>query len=359
MPKLLTSLLIAVNLWGSVCACADDNTQMLASVRVGRGGGCSGTVFATDDDYAYVLSASHCVSAIGNRVGIGTVDGITHDGEWIARDNDLDLSIARFPRVGTLAVTPISPAMPTRDGTWSAIGFPATSGPNFKSVGPADVVTNTNVATSRWSMRLLSGTFGGGDSGGGIFKGPHLIGVMTHGHEGHEVQGAAHNQLLTFVESVPAAAKAMAAECPDGKCEVCPKCGKVHPPKDWKPQPNRPIVLPDKTPRDGTFGDKDASTFIVELTKKIKALEDRVAALEAKKPDDAKQDAPPPPIPMKGEQGPRGLTGEPGPAGRDGKDGKPGLITVVLKWADGKPIAEVPDVPSGKRVTQILERVTK
>ena len=159
------------------------------------------------------------------------------------------------------------------------------------------------------------------------------------------------------METVPAAAKAMAADCPDGKCEVCPKCGKVHPPKDWKPQPNKPIVLPDKTPRDGSFPDRETSAIVVELTKRLKALEDRVAALEAKKPDEKQPDAAPPPpqpIPMRGEPGPRGLAGEPGPPG---KDAPARTIDVIFRWPDGSSkTVSVP--PDKKRVIQYVERTT-
>lgn len=346
------------------------NLQLLASVRVGRNGGCSGTSFAADESHVFLASAAHCVrnneAVVGQKVAICTVDGKIHDGEWVAVDKERDIAIAKYPRASALAITPIPEDTPMMDGNWTAVGFPRDSGfnPNFKTVGRASIITNTNVAAKRWLLPLKSGIFSGGDSGGGIFSGPNLVGVMTHGHDGGPIQAASHNQLVEVVSRVPSVAKAMGIpNCPDGVCEVCPKCGKMHSKLGWSPQPNTPIVLPKEVPRDGTFPDKTSSAFIVALVNRVDDLESRLAKLEKAASNDV---APPPPLPRDpppvpkegavgatGPRGEKGDAGERGPAGKDGaagRDGKSGVVTVVYTDANGHEISRANDVRPGSTV---------
>lgn len=375
--ELAITLIVKLVLWLTILLCvkpvdADDrNTQLLASVRVGASGGCSGTTFAADDRYAYVVAAGHCIrsgeTAVGQKVGICTVDGKVHQAEWIAFDDHIDLAVARVPRAAALALTPIASAMPINDGSWTAIGFPRTVGPNFKTLGVASVSDRTRTANG-WHLPVESGRFADGDSGGGVFDRDKLIGIITHSHRDGAIIAASHNQLVQFVSSVPAVAKSMGLpECPDGICKVCPKCGKIHAPADgWKPQPNVPIVLP----RDGTFPDRQSSAYLVELVKRvdrqdklIAELQAAVAALQVSRP--GTPDVAPPPIPapvptptpQRGETGPQGNEGPVGPPGpkptpselleivervvatnRDGLrglPGPPGLVVVEVRKPNG------------------------
>ena len=63
-----------------------------------------------------------------------------------------------------------------------------------------------------------------------------------------------------------------------------------------------------------------------------------------------------------GERGPGGKDGTVGAKGDKGDKGDAGpqrTITVIIKWADGKPIATL-ELPPGKNtVTQVLERFEK
>jgi len=341
--------------------------EILASVRVGSSGGCSGTTFASDGEYAYVLSAGHCVrsneAVVGQKVGICTVDGIVHPGEWIAIDKDKDLAIARYRKAAALALTPIPEATPLMDGSWVAVGFPATNGPNKKTVGNPTVITNTNVAAKRWSLDVKSGTFAGGDSGGGVFAGKNLVGVMTHGNTGGPIHAASHNQLREFVATVPSVANAMGLpDCPNGICEVCPKCGKVHGRGEhWTPKPNVPIVLPKEERQAGdkeAFKDVVATAKILDLERKLAALEARLAALEKKAGGDVAPLPPPEGIPGPvGPAGKPGVDGKDGVAGVNGKDGKPGVVTVILTDTNGREISRANEVQTGS-VVRLTEKKT-
>lgn len=357
-------------LLGTASAVEVSPPEILASVRVGRDGGCSGVVVAQDDNWAYGVSCSHCRGANGTQqsIGIGTVKGITVQGEWIASDADHDLSLFKFPVKDMVGIIPVAIESP-KNGNWRAVGFPQTAGPKLKRLEFQRVVENAFLPKSnRWQSKVVEGTYDNGDSGGGVFDSDHqLIGIMSHGDPPNVSQCARLPQLQTFIDTnLPPTAK-RSYRCVDGRCILAapppiPPLG-----QKFRLDPSQPIVLPDAVPRDGTFPDKVSSAYIVELVKRIEALERRVASLETGGKNDAPvppletpiKDAPPAPLAAgpKGDSGRDGRDGV-GTPGKNGVDGKPGTVTVVIKWADGTPISQpLANLVAGSRVIVPVKKV--
>lgn len=170
----------------------------LASVRIGSGGGCSGTIIAINGENAYGISAAHCSSGVDKTFTFGNADGSEGVARWIARDRNIDLAIFMCWSKDVLAVAPV-PEKFTPDWTRQieAIGYPHTRGPKYKLLrynrthdhGETDHRGRSTGRTmySRYCFTNLGpGTFDDGDSGGGVFyDGSHLVGVMTHGGRIH------------------------------------------------------------------------------------------------------------------------------------------------------------------------------
>lgn len=355
-PKLVLFALVPL-LWSSALPIfaedAETPPEVLASVRVGEHGGCSGTIFAAGKEVAYGVSAAHCGATIDQTFKIGFVDGSVGSARWRAVNHEKDLALFVCWAADILGHAPIPDAVP--DAKPFAVGFPHTAGPKLSEFQYVQSLTiNGNLPRSQFS--LVSGEFGPGSSGGGVFRGGVLTSVLTNGTDGGPAYGCLHSDLVDFVKDHAAVIRdgVPLVQCVNGQC-----------PKDkngrWTPSPNIPIKLP----KDGTFPDRESSKLIVDLSARLDALERQLAELT--KP---KADVPPPP----GERGPAGPKGEPGPAGvagapgppgrdgsdgRDGKDGKPGTITVILVAEDGREISRAENVQSGSVARLKVSRFKK
>lgn len=362
MARLPFSLLVTfLTLFGIGQAEEISPPEVLASVRIGRFGGCSGTIIGADDEQAFGLSCAHCCSGVGNPVGVCFVDGSISTGRWLATDPRYDLSLFAVSVDSIIGSARIPTVAPNQEMPWTAVGFPQTRGPIYKTLRYEGVVGNDQVASKRWQCLVTSGKFDDGDSGGGIFQKSNLIGVISHHGPGPEVrlQGASHNQITDFLwanRTMMAKVRNHRQDCPDGNCPIAPKPD----PLTWKPEANVPIVLP-KADRQNptTLTDKAATRRILELEERVSKLEKLIAEIHKPTPiSDAP--APPkpepsaPPAPAKGDKGDRG---DAGPPGRDGKDGATGVVTVILKWSDGTPIA-TKELKSGQKLTQLLRKDT-
>lgn len=318
---LVTSLTIASDVVSPFSKPTATSNEILATVRIGRDGGCSGVVIAVDDNWAYGLSCCHCRGDNGTQkpIGIGLVTGITVQGEWVASDADNDLSLFRFPANKVVAVAPIASDQP-KSGRWTSVGFPQTAGPKLKRLEFQSVVQNSWVPKSdRWQSSVVEGTYDSGDSGGPVYdEQGQLIGIMSHGSPPYTSQCARLSVVQKFVESNLPPTTKRSYRCVDGRCVLAPK--PPIPPEGvpFKLEPSEPIILPPKEGKRGdtVFHDSAATKHILELEKRILALEDRL-----KKVEDFANAAP---LPPKGESDTAPLPPVAGPPGKDGRDGKDG-----------------------------------
>lgn len=178
--------------------------RLLASVRVGSGGGCSGTIFARGETLAYGISAAHCSSGIGKAFGFGNADGSVGSGRWIAVDHDADLALfIVFSKDVLAAVSVRENLSPDFSRGIEAVGYPAGRGPKWKRLTYRQTGSMRSSDGRYFKTRYQltnngPGEFGGGDSGGGVFYGGNfLIGVMTH----TGINAATHGEIVRFLRA--------------------------------------------------------------------------------------------------------------------------------------------------------------
>jgi hypothetical protein len=361
---------VVAGLIGGVMAAEVSPPEVLASVRIGAWGGCSGVTIAVDDKAAFALSAAHCCGQVGDKVGLCFVDGRICNGIFIAEDETVDLSLIRFPIEYALAVTPLH-EKPRQAGEWTGIGFPASSGPNVKRLQYTMTGTNDR-GMPRWVFGVKSGTFWNGDSGGGIVQEHRLAAITTDGFNGGADVGWAyacpHPSIKKFLDdNLPGPAKDKTRRISEQGtyCDVRP-----NPQKDtngWNPSANVPIVLPDKLPRDGTFPDSDASKYIVELTKRVEQLEADVKFLKEQLakptplPDAPAPALPPPPTDQQISAAVAKwlADNEHRLRGRDGKPGEAGVISVNLNVRSPDGTASTKSLPNLRSGTTVDVPITK
>ena len=322
-----------------------------ASVRVGSGS-CSGTIFVRDQTVAYGVSAAHCAASEGQSFTIENVKGQKGSARWVKIDRARDLALFKCWTKDTLGVCPISKQMPS--GNRSACGFPSGIGPNFKQLlyrNEQIVSGNKGFRGARSSHQVVTGTFQGGDSGGGVFVGEFLVGVTSH-KSGSTLFSATHSQLVAFVEEYRTTnAAAIPLGCRDGWCWLKPNV-----PIDPKPPGD---MLP---PGGGGTPNNPSDP---ELEKKIAELDKKIASLESQLQTVLLMPQLPGPQGEPGEDGSPGPQGEPGanggmgPKGEPGADGQPGVITILLLDSQGRELWRRGDVKSGSRLNLNVERFLK
>ena len=206
--KLFNSLAVTLAVIAATAAPAfsadtDARSQRVrASVRIGKQGGCSGTIIARGKRYAYGLSAAHCCGSLKSTFTFGNPDGSEGRGRWIAVDRKRDLALFVAWARDVLAVVPVpKQGYPDWRQGVDAVGYPGGSGPKWKRFRyrGENQIRSTNGSFRRAKYDNLGpGRFGGGDSGGGVFyDGNFLIGVMTHGGQ----HAATLDQVRTFLKA--------------------------------------------------------------------------------------------------------------------------------------------------------------
>lgn len=329
--------------------------RVLASVRIGRSGGCSGTIIKRAGDSAWGISAAHCATRVGDQFTIGNPDGTEAAARWIAVDPAVDLSLFITWSKDVLAAAHVcGDAAPDWSKQLEAIGYPGGRGPKWKrfrylrTEGHGEAGSRRHFVGRYLFRNLGPGVFAGGDSGGGVFyDGDALVGVMTHGGP----HAASLPQIRRFLSSHRTLFKGVdpfgSPYCENGECRR----------PGWSPSPNIPI-LPERP------GDKDRTAAIRKLQQQIDALKKTVAELQLK----------PGPIGKPGRDG-RGITsaeidgrgdlvieftdGTRTVAGRVvGRDGKPGIVSIEFT-ENGKPLKRISGIQSGSLVRQPIERISR
>jgi hypothetical protein len=169
---------------------ADDSR--LASVHVG---GCSGTIIAVVGKRGYGISAAHCAKA-GDPVSVTNLNGDRVEGVWVATDAALDLALFTCPVSVVKDIAPLGNASST--GELHGYGWPKGKGLTKITLAADGTEHPSNLLVVRSKFEVTSGKFRNGNSGGGIFRGNHLVGVQTHGEDDKEVLAATLGQLLSF-----------------------------------------------------------------------------------------------------------------------------------------------------------------
>jgi len=240
--------------------------------------GCSGTLVSKGRIHAFGISAAHCAE-VGKTVQFKTSDGRTGRATWVAVDTSLDLALFRIESSLCPETASVGPYGPTCE----AHGLNGHKTLKHRARG---VIHDKKREYVRDEYSVEKGEFDNGDSGGGIFWEGKLCGVISHGDDDDELFSATHEQILAFL-----------AKQKELVVRALPK-GSL----GW--------------------GDKDRTREIIELKKRLDALEKLLTASVAGKP---------------GPAGPKGDTGPPGvvgPAGSPGPDTSPlqARLLTVERW---------------------------
>lgn len=284
LPLLIALILLSLLCSGIRCACAADAppgytspARVLASVRIGKRGGCSGTIIAIDGNIedtdalreldnifpaknlAYGLSAAHCASGVGKEFTFGNPDGSEGRARWAAIDRRRDLALFVCWGIDVKGVAKVcGDHTPDWSQATEAVGYPATRGPKWK------VFRYRGEATINRRMQRLAfrnhgpGVFTRGDSGGGVFyDGNWLVGVMTHGGRSATAYCATHKQIVEFLNEHRGKFDSV---------EPFQNWGGNNRRPGWVPKPNIPVI-----PKPDRDEEKERQKHEIERLKKDNA----------------------------------------------------------------------------------------
>lgn len=353
---------------------------VLGSIHIANGSTrCSGTVISQGEQYAAAVSAAHCFQGkIGGIFDAFNPDGSSMEAQLLDIDRDADVALFRVPADKILGRSWVPPEgkIPTV-GSYSAIGYTHTRGPIYKS---CDIIDSgkwrSQKGSPRARYRVKTGTFGGGDSGGGVFKNGALIGIISccerdpAASNNKEISGCAHSALCRFLVRNR---KQLDGCGPYGCPPDYPQERRYRrQPPDWSPSPNIPIRPPNQQqeqspappitdpgdtvpPPPGWEPSKPAPdppsttpiqdnriTVVIQqidkLSDELNKLAIKVAQIEAI-PGQKGNDGMPGNAGPAGPKGDKGDKGDPGPKGEQGEPGLPG--TPGLKGDEGVGIVNV------------------
>lgn len=349
---------------------------VLGSIHLANGDTrCSGTVISQGVEYAAAVSAAHCFrGVIGGHFTAFNPDGSSMEATLLAMDEKNDIALFRLPADKILGRSwvPDDGCIPDV-GVYSAVGYTHTTGPIYKACQLADRGKwRSEGGGEVWMYRVLyeqsppKTGFGGGDSGGGIFKNGALLTVISTceknsaAWDNREMRGCGHGELAAFLRRNRDNLRGCGPHgCPPNPDPRQEQHYRQQPP-DWKPSPNIPIRPPtdpatpvpdpknDVPPPPGYPPQKpdappppaeDARVDRViqqvsQLALEVTQMQAVVNHINSIAPRDG-QDGPPGPQGPKGDKGDRGEpgVGTPGPAGLQGPPGEPGSPGAGIKSA--------------------------
>lgn len=275
---------------------------------------CSGVIIVKGPDKAYGVSAAHCCGELNSQFQITTKGGRKSMARWIVVDRSKDLALFCAWSKDVEGVAHVLSPLPDSP-EWTAIGYPAGHrGQAVKSLEyrATKVIQGTDgFSGDRNIFQLRAGTFGRGDSGGGVFASRErsgtagLVGIMSHGG----ISASTNGQLVAFVEaSYPKM---------DKTCRDCIEKWDTVPP----PPPERDMRPGQHDLPEYLDSDRERGLLLINLMLKIDELEAKIVELESRP---SGGDGRPGPPGIAGLDGKDGATGKQGADGRDGQAGPSG-----------------------------------
>lgn len=309
MKPLLALLLClcAAPAWAQVDA---PNAHLWASVRISNGGTGSGTIISPD---GFGVTCGHLFrGVIGGQFTVAFADGGECQGTLLYHrlGGDQDIALFSIPKDQVRGYTPVAENPPA--GEVRAVGYPGGQGPTLVR----SAYVGHHPGRDKWQFAQY---INNGQSGGGIFQGNYLVGVMVEKNRG--VQGEP-GDVCTAVP-LPTIVRALEAQCgPDG-CSPGGALGRIFTPRPNVPLGNPPRgngQIPPAAPRDDLPGPAEEPLVPVPTkptppvnNDRLDKIEKLLAEIAARKPEPG----------PKGDQGP---AGERGPIGPSGPKGEPGTI---------------------------------
>ena len=276
-------LVVAVALVALASAAAGDNQvdRVRAVVQIDSGG--SGVIVRVGKKKAFGISCGHVAGRPGQTVGFRNHDGSRGVLRWEARDKKNELSIFSTSPGSVRGVVPVVTGAVS--GPFTAAGYTGAKGKLCRKwLSPIDRPRRiSNVAVERSQFVYDRGDgFGRGDSGGAVFAGSRVFGIISHGDDDDtEVYSSTAKQLRAFVSDN----KKILSDAPEPTAEES-----LESQARW-------------------WGDKDRTKQIIRLWEEVRK---------------AGKDGPAGPPGPAGKAGSAGSAGPPGPAGPAGAPGPAG-----------------------------------
>ena len=220
MIRKIKSVAIALALLvGSTQATDKTDNRARSSVKIG---GCSSTIIARGPEVAYGVSAAHCASKVGEMFSFTTIEGTTGTARWKLIDRDADLALYICWSKEVLSSAPVTRVLVK--GPSGGFGFTGARDLHQKALTFVRSEEISNLKGMRFLFSVDKGAFSGGDSGGGVFYGPNLVSVMSHGVDNKWAMGSTHQQLVEFLSAYESTAKMpLVVPAPEGSQPVAPK----------------------------------------------------------------------------------------------------------------------------------------
>jgi len=184
-------------------AVGDDKSDRPAYYNaVVRIGGCSGVIVHKGVTVSIGVSAQHCTGKVGSTVDFWNPDGTGGTARWVSEDGDSDLSLFRVWTKDTKGVSvKVQRDAEEMSGKYEGWGYPAGKGPMWKELRWEGAFNIEGLKGKRNQFRVTGGRFRNGDSGGGVFNKGKLIGITSHGSDGHKyLFSCTKGQLNSFLQ---------------------------------------------------------------------------------------------------------------------------------------------------------------
>lgn len=270
------------------------NSHLWASVRISNGGMGSGTIISPE---GFGVTCGHLFrGTIGGQFTVAFADGGECQGTLLYHrlGNDQDIALFSIPKEQVRGYCPVAENPPS--GDVRAVGYPGGKGPTLVQSS----FVGQYPGRDKWQFSQF---INNGQSGGGIFQGQYLVGVMVEKNRGGQGEPG---DICTAVP-LPTIVKALEAQCGPGGCSPGGALGRIFHPTPNVPLGNAPRgngQIPPAAPRD----DGPPSIDINDLP--------------------GPEPTPTTPDPYLGHKrtpgpaGPQGPKGDKGDKGDPGKDGK-------------------------------------
>jgi hypothetical protein len=282
------------------------NAHLWASVMLKNGGQGSGTIVTPE---GLGVTCGHLFrGTIGGKFECYFADGKSCEATLLYHrlGGDQDIALFSIPKEEVRGYCPVADRVP--DGDVRAVGYPQGVGPTLV---PSAFVGDYP-GRNKWQFQQY---INNGQSGGGIFQGNYLVGVMVEKNAGQPGQPGT---ICTAVP-LPVIVDAL-AQCGPGGCSPGNAAG------GFLPRPNRPLgnppigggQIPPAAPRDDLPGPAEEPLAPVTPKPTAPANSDRLDKIEKLLAEIAARKPEPGP---KGDQGPAGERGPIGPSGPKGDAG--------------------------------------
>ncbi len=207
----------------------------------------SGTVISRGEKYAAILSNAHNFEGnIGQKHWVYFADGTYTEAKLIAYDKKRDLAVSQVDQETVLGHSYVPDKM--EPGPITSVGYGEAQGPTFQKVSyKSSLRENENIL---WKFGSTNKAIRAGYSGGGVFQGDALIGVMSQ-RDVYSSKGKVFEQGLSRQESYAVSwydikeflskHETVLRECGDWRQQPQVLTADNQPPL-WVPSPNVPVV---------------------------------------------------------------------------------------------------------------------